>query len=61
MSNFLDVITQILTTICKAFEWWIDTGLMEDTVSSLVNICKYTAAVLVPLFWEYYYALKNKG
>jgi hypothetical protein len=59
--NILDVITQILTAICKAFEWWIDTGLMEDTVVSLVNICKYSAAVLVPLFWEYYFALKGEG
>lgn len=61
MNNMLNTITEILTAICKAIEWWIDTGLMEDTVSSLVNICKYTAAVLVPLFWEYYYTIKNKG
>ena len=59
--NILDIITQILTAICKAFEWWIDTGLMEDTITSFVDICKYSAAVLVPLFWEYYNELHKVG
>ena len=61
MNDFLNTITEILTAICKAIEFWIDSGLMEDTVVSFVNICKYSAAVLVPLFWEYYYAIRGRG
>ncbi len=57
----LNTIIEILTAICKAFEFWIDSGLMEDTVVSFANIVKYSIAVLVPLFWEYYYTIKNKG
>ena len=57
----IDNITEILNSILKAIEFWIDSGLMEDTVVSFANIVKYSIAVLVPLFWEYYYTIKNKG
>ena len=57
----LDIITNILNAIIDAASWYIDSGLFESTGMAVGKILNYATAVIIPLIWEYYFAIEGRG